>query len=133
MERPRLLRRGQSSHTYEQLDEGIYESYIQGSASKPYHTVIDINHPKKSHCDCPFAEGRRVICKHMVALEFTLFPKEVEALMLAVEESEKAEAEWKRERYEEKVRYVKSLKKEELQQKLLNAMRALEERNNRYW
>ena len=53
---------------YEQLAENIFESRIQGSAEDPYHTVIDIEHPKRSHCDCPFAKDRRVVCKHMVAL-----------------------------------------------------------------
>ena len=26
-------------------------------------------------CNCPFAEGRRVICKHMVALDLGIFPE----------------------------------------------------------
>ena len=74
---------------YEQLAENIFESRIQGSAEDPYHTVIDIEHPKRSHCDCPFAKDRRVVCKHMVALCFTAFPSEADAFLREVKEPEK--------------------------------------------
>ncbi len=119
--------------SYEKVADGIYESFIEGSAAEPYHTVINMNHPKKSHCDCPFAKDRRVICKHMVALCFTAFPDEVDAFMREVEESEKEAERQEQEHLKELERYVKSLKKEELQKELYRALLELEERNNRYW
>lgn len=119
--------------SYTKIGEYVYESFIQGTADEPYHTVIDIEHPRKSRCDCPFAEGRRVICKHMVALHFTVFPDEVDALMQAVEESKQAEKRWQEEHYRELERRVKSMKKDELQRELLNAWLELEERDSRYW
>lgn len=119
--------------SYRAIADGVYESYIQGSADVPYYTVIDVTYLRKSHCNCPFAEGRRVICKHMVALQFTIFPEEIDALMRAVEESKEAEELWQQEHYNELVRYVKSLKKNELQSELLNALIEFEDRNNRYW
>jgi hypothetical protein len=69
----------------------------------------------------------------MVALFFTVFPDEIDALMQAVEESKREEERWQQEHYRELERYVKSLKKEDLQRELYNAMLELEERNNRYW
>ncbi|MDR0852787.1 MAG: SWIM zinc finger domain-containing protein [Clostridiales Family XIII bacterium] len=119
--------------SYEMLSDGVYEGYIQGSTDDPYHTVIDVEHPRKSHCNCPFAEGRRVICKHMVALLFTVFPKEADAFMDAVEESEKEEEFWRQEHYKELEHFVKGLKKDELQRELLIALIELEERDGRYW
>jgi uncharacterized Zn finger protein len=47
--------------SYKTLGDEIYESFIRGSVDTLYHTVIDVAHPRKSHCDCPFAEGKRVI------------------------------------------------------------------------
>lgn len=119
--------------SYEKVADRIYESYIEGSATEPYHTVINMEHPRSSHCDCPFAQGRRVICKHMVALYFTVFPGEVDAFLREVEESEREAERQEQEHYRELERYVKSLKKEELQKRLYNALLELEERNNRYW
>ena len=118
---------------YEQLAENIFESRIQGSAEDPYHTVIDIEHPKRSHCDCPFAKDRRVVCKHMVALCFTAFPSEADAFLREVKEPKKEEERRQQEHYKELERYVKSLKKDELQKQLYKALLELEERNNRYW
>ena len=119
--------------SFAKVAEGVYESFVEGSAITPYHTVINISHPRKSHCDCPFAKDTRKICKHMVALLFTVNPDEAEAFMNEVEESRKAAERWQQERYSEMERYVKSLKKDELQQQLYNALIELEERNNRYW
>lgn len=119
--------------SFEKTAEGIYESSIEGSAVIPYHTVIDMNRPKKSHCDCPFAKDRRVICKHMVALCFTVFPSEADAFMHEVEESEREAERQQQEHYKELERYVKSLKKDELQHELYNALLEIEERGNRYW
>lgn len=135
----RSLSRGYDCHeegkvtTYEKIADGTFESYIEGSAAQPYHTVINVTHPRQSHCDCPFAEGRRVICKHMVALYFAVFPDEVNDVLEAWEEGEREEERRQQEHYKDLERYVKGLKKEELQQKLYDALLELEERDNRYW
>ena len=118
---------------YEKLDKGIYKSHIKGSADVPYCTIIDVAHPRKSSCDCPFAKGRRVMCKHMVALLFTVIPSEADAFMHEVEESEKEAELALQEHYKELERYVKSLKKEELQRELLDALIEIHENRKRYW
>ena len=118
---------------YEKLSDGIYECRIQGSDDNPYHTIIDVAHPRKSRCNCPFADGRRVMCKHMVALLFAVHPREAEAYMEEIEESEKEEERYRQEHYREIERYVKSLKKDELQEQLFNALIELEDRRSRYW
>lgn len=60
-----------------QLSENEFEGYVDGTLEKPYYVKIDINHPKKSYCECPHANGN-IVCKHMVALYFSIFPNEVE-------------------------------------------------------
>ena len=59
-----------------QLSDYEYEGYVDGSQTSPYYVKIDINHPKKSYCDCPHVNGN-TLCKHMVALYFTIFESEV--------------------------------------------------------
>lgn len=61
----------------EQIDSNKYEGTVKGNGKEPYHVVLDINHPKKSSCTCPHANGY-VTCKHMVALYFYIFPEEAE-------------------------------------------------------
>ena len=55
-----------------------YSGTLRGSGNKHYDVFIDIEHPRKSHCNCPHAKGKRIICKHQVALYFSVFPKEAE-------------------------------------------------------
>ena len=43
---------------------------VSGSNEENYNVHIDKLHPRKSVCNCPIAEGRRVVCKHMIALYF---------------------------------------------------------------
>lgn len=54
---------------------GEFEGRVTGSG-KTYTVNIDTAHPRKSKCNCPHANGRRVICKHMIALYFAVFPAE---------------------------------------------------------
>ena len=70
----------------EKITPDQYEGMVSGSRKKPYQVTIDLKHPRSSECNCPHANGRRVVCKHMVALYFTAFPKEAEAYHNAVME-----------------------------------------------
>ncbi|MBP3870936.1 MAG: SWIM zinc finger family protein [Faecalicoccus sp.] len=109
-----------------------YEGQVEGNSHKQYSVMIDIDHPKRSTCTCPFADGRRVVCKHMIALYFTAIPQAAEDFMKEVEEYERQE-ELERQAHLESIRkYVNSLSKKELQERLYNALVELEEKN-RYW
>ena len=61
---------------------------MQGSQAESYNVRIDITHPRKSECDCPFANGRK-ICKHMVALAFKALPSIKAEYLKEIEESER--------------------------------------------
>ena len=100
-----------------QIDEDNWESVVKGE--QEYHVLVNVKHPRFSKCDCPFANGKRIVCKHMVATYFTVFPKEAEEYYNDVV---KAEEEW--EAYQEEIdnriiKCVRSMKKENLQNTLL--------------
>ena len=98
-----------------------YEALVQGSEEKPYKVHLNINKPKTSVCNCPFANGRR-ICKHMMAVYFTAFPDEAEDYKRQLEEYE-AEEEQREQEYEELcdnvINTVHSMSKDDLRQALL--------------
>lgn len=105
-----------------QINDGCYEGVVSGSGQKFYHVTINLSHPRTSKCNCPHADGKRIICKHMVALYFTVFPEEAkriyEEAIAAQEEEEK-----RQEELENKlVAYVSKMKKAELQQVLLELL-----------
>ena len=87
--------------TWVKSGQYIYDGIVSGSEGKVYHVHIDTEHPRKSVCDCVFAKGRRVICKHMIALYFTAEPEAAQAFQKKVEEWEAEEEERERQYYEE--------------------------------
>lgn len=104
--------------TAENIGEGIYCGTVAGNGGNQYQVTIDINHAKKSHCNCPHADGRRVICKHMIALFFTLFPQEAEQYWAELEAYwEEEDRLYEREK-KELDRFIRSLTKVQLQDML---------------
>lgn len=82
--------------TWVKSGQYIYDGIVSGSEGKVYHVHIDMEHPRKSVCDCAFAKGRRVICKHMIALYFTAKPEAVQSFKKQIEEWEAEEEERER-------------------------------------
>ena len=119
--------------SWKKSGEEAYDGVVSGSEGNKYSVHIDKVHPRKSSCNCPFAEGRRVICKHMIALLFTAEPKTAEDFLRQVEEWEQEEKEREQLHYKELREYVNSLPKKELQERLYDALLELEDIRNRYW
>ena len=97
--------------SWKKSGEEAYDGVVSGSEGNKYSVHIDKVHPRKSSCNCPFAEGRRVICKHMIALLFTAEPKTAEDFLRQVEKWEQEEKERERLHYKELREYVNSLSK----------------------
>ena len=119
--------------SWKKSGEEAYDGVVSGSEGNKYSVHIDKVHPRKSSCNCPFAEGRRVICKHMIALLFTAEPKTAEDFLRQVEKWEQEEKERERLHYKELREYVNSLSKKELQERLYEALVELADIRNRYW
>ena len=99
-----------------------YSGTLRGSGNKHYDVFIDIEHPRKSHCNCPHANGKRIICKHQAALYFSVFPKEADQYYKEVIEYEEEEERRQEELDKKVVAYIKSLSKEELRQTLCEVL-----------
>lgn len=108
-----------------------FDGVVSGSGDRPYEVHIDRAHPKKSTCACPFAEGRHVICKHMVALYYTIYPTEADELLHARECWEAEEAAREEAHRAETWQYVKGLKKTELQEELYRALLEIDDLRDR--
>lgn len=75
----------------EQTAEDEFSGQVQGE--KTYSVKINFQHSRKSACNCPHTNGRRIICKHMIALYFTAFPTEAERFVKNNEQWERKEEE----------------------------------------
>ena len=58
------------------INEYEYEAEVEGTEN--YHVHLKINHPRKSTCTCPHAAGKSTICKHKMAVYFSIFPDEAQ-------------------------------------------------------
>ncbi len=113
------------------IDDQKYQGKVKGSGNNAYDVVLDLSHPKKSTCTCPHAEGTRRVCKHKVALFFSIFPEEAEKAKKEAEDWEFQEEKRRKEEYKEIEKYVKMLSKEELREELI--WRMIQERERRQW
>ena len=118
--------------SWERSGTFAYDGIVSGSEGNKYTVHIETNHPRRSTCNCPFAEGRRVVCKHMIALYFTAVPNAADDFLRQVEEWEAEEQEREKQHYEDLRKYVNQLSKAELRERLYDALVELEEREN-YW
>ena len=117
--------------TCQKIDSQHYKGTVEGSGGRVYQVSIDLEHPKKSTCTCPHAEGTRRVCKHKVALYFSFFPEAADKAIKEAEEWEKQEEErWEAE-CKEIEEYVNSLTKQELREELL--WRLLDEKEKSRW
>lgn len=129
--------KGKTVHNLVQITQDHYSAQVRGTAPLPYEVIIDMSHPRKSKCSCPHANGRRIVCKHMLAVYFTVFPDEAQRVYekLIADEVDSAYDEWddydceeneEDDEYYDKsykvVEYVCKMKKSELQQTLLQLL-----------
>ena len=118
--------------SFQKISDEEYSGEVAGTAAAPYHVKINLAHIRQSQCDCPHANGTRIICKHMVALYFTVLPDEAAHYLAEVEAYERDEEARIEAHHKELQAYVKRLSKKELQDALYDALIELEETMGRW-
>ena len=101
---------------------GIFSANVEGNSDKPYIVEIDVAHPRKSKCNCPHADGKRIVCKHMMAVYFAAFPEEAQRIYNEAIEYQEQEDKRAEELYEKVRQHVWEMKKNEAQQALLELL-----------
>ena len=99
---------------------------VAGSEPDPYSVTLDLEHPKRSDCSCPFANGLKV-CKHMVAVYFAAFPEEAIKFKNAVDQAIEKEEKYREELPRRIENYVNRRNKAELRDLVLNLIYELPE------
>ena len=109
------------------LGENRYSAKVGGT--EDYDVVVDLDHPLKSSCTCPFTKGNHKICKHMIAVAFSLCPEEASKAR-HIEEEYEYEEQHKEEslhklmekKEKEILSYVKGLSTKEVRDELYNRL-----------
>lgn len=102
------------------INDCEYLAIVEGTSS--YNVYLDIEHPRRSTCNCPFADGRKVICKHIVATYFEAvsgsaedFEKEQERLEMEYEEARDRQ-------YENAIKYINKMSKKDLCEEFISVL-----------
>ena len=106
----------------EHCGEGIIQAIVSGSGNCTYDVIVDEAHPRKSQCTCPHAAGKRIVCKHMVAVYFTANPLEAKKYIEDLEAYWEEEEQRQEEQEDRLIKYVRGMKKSELQAALLQLL-----------
>lgn len=106
---------------YKKINDNTFSGKVNGSG-KDYDVTINLEHPRTSTCTCPHANGKRIICKHMVALYFTAFPKEAERFYNDTIKAQQEEEERQDNLENALVEHISKMKKSELQEALLQVL-----------
>ncbi len=106
----------------EEIRKGIFSAKVKGSSNEEYGIELDIDHPRRSKCNCPHADGKRIVCKHIVATYFTVFPKEAEMFYEEAMNYQEEEEKRQEELSDKVIEYVCKMKKTDLCQSLLELL-----------
>lgn len=105
-----------------EIDKNIYYSIVEGSSSEFYSVQLNVEHPRKSKCNCPHADGKRIICKHIVATYFKALPEEAERFYEEAMTYQALEEKRREEVREKIIKHVGKMKKADLRQWLLELL-----------
>ncbi len=94
-----------------------YTSIVCGT--KEYSVYLNLKNPRKSTCNCPLADGKRIICKHIVATYFSVVSG---SAMEFEEEQNRLQEEYKEyqeNEYKNAIKFINKMSKKELIEELI--------------
>ena len=101
---------------------GVFTADVWGSEPKPYSVKVNAVNPWESTCNCPYASGQRIVCKHMVAAYFTAFPEHLDLFARKYMDGPVIEDLEEKELFEKVQLRVAMMSKPELRQALLEQL-----------
>ena len=120
--------------SFDQNSDGTYEGEVKGSGKDNYHVHLDMIHPRSSTCNCPLANGKKIICKHIVAVSFCVDESEAERFKNEKTVYASEEEERRAKQYDRYMSMAKCMSAKELREAFVETMIELEEirRKERY-
>lgn len=101
-----------------QISEIEYTSIVSGT--KEYNVYLNLKNPRKSTCNCPLANGKRIICKHIVATYFSVVPGSAKEFEEEQNRLQEEYEEYQENEYKNVIRFISEMSKEELIEELIH-------------
>ncbi len=96
----------------EKINNNEYTSIVSGNEN--YHIYLNLEHPRRSTCTCPLANGKRIICKHIVATYFSVVPNSAKDFEEEQEKLQQEYEEYEQRQYKKAINYLHKMSKKEL-------------------
>lgn len=100
------------------INDFEYSSVVVGT--KDYNVYLNLKNPRKSTCNCPLANGKRIICKHIVATYFTVVPTSAIEYEKEQNRLQKEYEEYQENEYRNLIEFINKMSKKELIQELIH-------------
>ncbi len=100
------------------INDNEYTSVVSGN--KEYNVYLNLEHPRKSTCNCPLANGKRIICKHIVATYFSVVPNSAKNFEEEQERLQQEYEEYEEREYNNAIKYLNNMTKKELIEELVH-------------
>ncbi len=108
--------------SWEQTEDGIFDGTVKGSGDVNYTVHVDAIHPRKSSCNCPLADGKKIICKHIVAVYIAANPSEEARYREDITPYASEEDERHAKRYKNLMSWAKNMSPSQLREAYVEAM-----------
>lgn len=89
------------------------------SGTEDYIVYLNLKNPKKSTCNCPLANGKRIICKHIVATYFSVVPNSAKEFEEEQNRLQEEYEEHQENKYKNAVKFINKMSKKELVEELI--------------
>lgn len=87
--------------------------------TKEYSVYLNLKNPRKSTCNCPLANGKRIICKHIVATYFSVVPGSVKKFEDEQNRLQEEYEEYQENEYKNAIKFINKMSKKELVEELI--------------
>ena len=94
-----------------------YTSIAYGT--KEYNVYLNLEKPRTSTCNCPLANGKRIICKHIVATYFSVVPGSAKEFEDEQNRLQEEYEEYQEKEYKNAINFIKKMSKKELVEELI--------------
>ncbi len=94
-----------------------YSSMVCGT--EDYDVYLNLKNPRKSTCNCPLANGKRIICKHIVATYFSVVPNSAKEFEDEQKRLQEEYEEYKENEYKNTIKAINKMSKNQLVAELI--------------
>ena len=89
------------------------------SGTEDYTVYLNLKNARKSTCNCPLANGKRIICKHIVATYFSVVPGSAKEFEDEQNRLQEEYEEYQENEYKNAINFIKKMSKKELVEELI--------------